>query len=220
MEPQKKAKIFFVDDHPIVRQGLAQLINQQHDMEVCGEAEDAVTANQWINHQLPDAVIVDISLKGSDGLELTKSIRGSHPSMAILVLSMHDESIYAERALRAGANGYIMKQAATENFLLALRRVLTGGVYLSDAAGLQIVRGIVQSANAVTKSPVERLSDRELEVFRWVGDGLGPREIASRLNLSVKTVETHLARIKEKVAVRSYRELIRHAVQWCEREGS
>jgi len=207
-------KILVVDDHPLLRQGLAMLINQQPDMQVCAEAEDAHAALLSISQKSPDIVILDISLKGPDGIDLLKSIRTSHPNLPVLILSMHDEAIYAERALRARANGYIMKQEATEKVLVAVRRILNGDVYLSDAMSARMLQQYIDGAPSLLQSRIAALSDRELEVFRRIGEGQGTREIAEELHLSVKTVETYQAHIKEKLALRTGRELIQHAIQW------
>jgi len=209
-----RKSVLVVDDHPLLRQGLALLINQQHDMQVCGEVEDAHGALQFIAQNLPDIMILDISLKGPDGIELLKSIRALYPDLPVLVLSMHDEAIYAERALRARANGYIMKQEATEKVLVALRRILGGDVYLSDNMSKKMLHQYIDGASSIIQSRIAALSDRELEVFRSIGEGRGTREIAEELHLSVKTVETYQAHIKEKLSLRSGRELIQHAIQW------
>ncbi|HXM63483.1 MAG TPA: response regulator transcription factor [Terriglobales bacterium] len=214
----KKKTVFVVDDHPIVRQGLALLINREADLAVCGEAEEMHAALSAIQAAKPDILIVDISLNGPDGLELLKNIRITSPRLPVLVLSMHDESIYAERALRAGANGYIMKQEATEKVLVALRRILSGEIYVSDRIANNMLRHYVRGANVSEHSSVSDLSDRELEVFRLIGEGQGTRQIADALHLSVKTVESYQAHIKEKLSLRSARELVQHAVQWNVRE--
>jgi DNA-binding NarL/FixJ family response regulator len=210
----KKYKVYVVDDHPIVRQGLALMINREADMFVCGEAEEAHSALQAMTTVQPDVMIVDISLIGPDGIELVKSIRARNASLPILMLSMHDESTYAERAIRAGANGYIMKQEATEKVLVALRRILNGGVYLSDRIAGKMLQQYVRGTTVVQHSPVADLSDRELEVFRLIGDGHGTRQIAEELHLSIKTVETYQAHIKEKLSLRNARELMQHAIEW------
>jgi DNA-binding NarL/FixJ family response regulator len=215
-----KKTVLIVDDHPLLRQGIAMLINQQHDMQVCGEAEEVHKAMQLIAQQKPDIVILDISLKGPDGLELLKSIRVLDPDLPVLILSMHDEAIYAERALRAKANGYIMKQEATEKVLVAMRRILNGDVYLSDNMSKKMLQQFIDGAPSMVQSRIAVLSDRELEVFRRIGDGRATREIAQELNLSVKTVETYQAHIKDKLSLRSGRELIQHAIQWKINEKS
>jgi DNA-binding NarL/FixJ family response regulator len=207
-----KKTVVIVDDHPLMRQGLALLINQQHDLEVCGEAEESQGAMHAIAHLRPDILILDISLSGPDGLELLKSIRLSEPYLPVLILSMHDEAIYAERALRAGANGFIMKQEASEKVLIAIRRILNGEIYLSERMSNKMLQQFV--GVATIQSRMASLSDRELEVFRLIGDGRATREIADQLHLSIKTVETYQAHIKEKLALRSGRELIQHAIQW------
>jgi DNA-binding NarL/FixJ family response regulator len=215
--PRKKT-VFVVDDHPIVRQGLALLINQEADLMVCGEAEEMYSALSAMHSLRPDILIVDISLNGPDGLELLKNIRLASPRLPVLILSMHDESIYAERALRAGANGYIMKQEATEKVLVALRRILSGEIYVSDRIANSMLRHYVRGVNPSEHSSISDLTDRELEVFRLIGEGHGTRQIAEALHLSVKTVESYQAHIKEKLSLRSARELVQHAVQWNVRE--
>jgi DNA-binding NarL/FixJ family response regulator len=210
-----RKRILVVDDHPIVRQGLALLINREADMLVCGEAEEAMGAMHVLASSHPDVLIVDISLNGPDGLDLLKNIRTTHPTLPVLILSMHDESIYAERALRAGANGYIMKQEATEKVLVALRRILSGEIYVSDRVANRMLRHYITGAGTLrNSSSIADLSDRELEVFRLIGEGHGTRQIAEELHLSVKTVESYQAHIKEKLSLRSARELMQHAIQW------
>ena len=209
-----KRRVLIVDDHPLMRQGLAQLINQQPDLVVCGEAEDVPQALRQTSEVKPDVVIVDLSLRGSDGIELIKSLRLQYARLPILVLSMHDEAIYAERALKAGAWGYIMKQEATNQVLSAVRRVLEGDIHVSHSVSSRIVQGLVGGSGISKRSPLERLSDRELEVFLKIGRGAATREIAAELRLSVKTIETYCAHIKEKLRLQSQRELIQHAIQW------
>jgi DNA-binding NarL/FixJ family response regulator len=210
----RKSKVFLVDDHPIIRQGLGLLINREPDMIVCGAAEEAQSALRAIPTLQPDVLLVDISLNGPDGLDLVKTVRTRDANLPILVLSMHDESIYAERSLRAGANGYIMKQEATEKVLVAIRRILRGEVYLSDRVSSKMLQQYVRGSSTARESPVADLSDRELEVFRLVGEGHGTRQIAEDLHLSVKTVETYQAHIKEKLSLRNARELVQHAIEW------
>ncbi len=210
----KRKTVLVVDDHPIVRQGLALLINQEPDLAVCGEAEEMHAALSAIAATNPDILIVDISLSGPDGLELLKHIRARSPHLPVLILSMHDESIYAERALRAGANGYIMKQEATEKVLVALRRILSGEIYVSDKVANSMLQHYVRGSSTSPRSSVTELTDRELEVFRLIGEGHGTRQIADELHLSVKTVESYQAHIKGKLSLRSARELVQHAVQW------
>jgi len=209
-----KKRIMVVDDHPIVRQGLALLINREPDMVVCGEAEEAMGAMHVLASARPDVLILDISLSGPDGIDLLKTLRTTHPTLPVLILSMHDELIYAERALRAGANGYIMKQEATEKVLVAVRRILAGDIYVSQRISNQMLKHYVTGSGVVRNSSVSDLSDRELEVFRLIGDGHGTRQIAEELHVSVKTVESYQAHIKEKLSLRSARELVQHAIQW------
>jgi DNA-binding NarL/FixJ family response regulator len=210
----KKSKVLVVDDHPIVRQGLALLINRESDLMVCGEAEDARMAMQAIITDKPDIMVVDISLNGPDGLDLLKDIRTRYPELPVLILSMHDESIYAERALRAGAQGYIMKQEASEKVLLALRRILSNEIYVSERIANRMLQRYIGSPGEGRPSSVADLTDRELEVFRLIGEGHSTRQIAEQLHISVKTVESYQAHIKEKLSLRSARELVQHAIQW------
>ena len=208
-----KAKVFLVDDHPIVRQGLGLLINREPDLVVCGEAEDAPSAMQRMASAQPDLMVIDISLDGPDGLELLKTIRLKEPILPVLILSMHEESTYAERSLRAGANGYIMKQEATERVLVAIRRILEGKVYLSERLTNKMLEQFVHGAGSSKNNPLTTLSDRELEVYRLIGAGHGTRQIADELHVSVKTVESYQAHIKEKLSLRNARELVQHAIE-------
>jgi DNA-binding NarL/FixJ family response regulator len=210
----KKYRVLLVDDHPIVRQGLALLIDREADLSVCGEADGARSAFHAIETLRPDIVVLDISLNGPDGLEVLKEIRVKTGSLPVLILSMHDESIYAERAMRAGANGYIMKQEATEKVLVAIRRILQGDVYLSERLTTTMLQQYVRGGAATKSSPLLNLTDRELEVFRLIGEGHGTRQIADELHLSVKTIESYQAHIKEKLALRNARELVQHAIEW------
>ncbi len=216
----RKTRIFIVDDHPIVREGLSLMMNREPDLMVCGEAEEAGSALQAIPTAKPDFLIVDISLSGPDGLDLLKSIRARYPSLPVLILSMHDESIYAERALRAGANGYIMKQEATERVLVAVRQILTQKVYVSDRIANRMLQQYIRGSVSETQSPIAELSDRELEVFRLIGEGHSTRMIAEELHLSVKTVESYQAHIKEKLSLKNGRELVQRAIQWTISEGA
>jgi DNA-binding NarL/FixJ family response regulator len=211
---ENKAKIIIVDDHPIVREGLADLINKEKDLVVCGQAEDAPQTMKAIRALKPDMVTVDISLKETSGLELIKDIKVQYPDLPVLALSMHKESLYAERALRAGAKGYITKQEATKKVVMAIRKVLNGGLYFSDRMAEKFVHKLVGAKPEVGASPIERLTDRELEVFSLLGQGHGTRQISEQLHLSVKTVETYRARIKEKLNLTSASELLQHAFQW------
>jgi DNA-binding NarL/FixJ family response regulator len=209
----KKKTVFIVDDHPLLRQGLALLVNRERDLVVCGEAEEAQAAMREIAQKKPDILIADISLNGPDGLDLLKNLRMLYPNLPVLILSMHDESIYAERALRARANGYIMKQEATEKVLIAVRRILSGDIYLSDRMANKLLHQYISGAPADMNSRLSVLSDRELEVFRLIGEGRSTRQIAEKLHLSIKTVETYQAHIKDKLSLHSGRELVQHAIQ-------
>src|SRR5690348_10749428 len=208
-----KRRVFIVDDHPIVRQGLAQLINNENDLEVCGHGEDAFESLRTIRQMKPDIALVDISLKESDGIELLKELRAQDPNLPVLILSMHDESLYAERALRAGARGYIMKQEAPQALLQAVRRVLDGQVYVSDRMSATLLQRMVGGRKPGGELPMDRLTDRELEIFRMIGAGESVKEIADHLCLSVKTVEAHREHIKEKLNFKSSAELLRFAIQ-------
>jgi DNA-binding NarL/FixJ family response regulator len=209
----RKHKVFIVDDHPLVREGLANLINQQTDVAVCGEAEDSTSAIAAIQTINPDIVLVDISLKNESGLELVKTLRSQFPELAVIVLSMHDEALYAERALHAGARGYVMKRETTKNVLTAIRRVLEGDIYVSDRVVNSMAKRM-SSRKTAAAEPVERLSDRELEIFRLLGQGRTPSQIAEDLRLSLKTVQAYCARAKEKFGVTSLTELLRAAIRW------
>jgi DNA-binding NarL/FixJ family response regulator len=215
-----RSTVFIVDDHPIVRQGLALLINREPDLQVCGDAADANSALRLIEATKPDVAVVDISLSGPDGIDLLKNIRVSCSHLPVLILSMLDEMLYAERALRAGANGYIMKQEATEKVLIAIRRILGGGIYLSDRMSNKMLHRFVGDIPPESRSPVAGLTDRELEVFRLIGTGHGTRQIAEELHISVKTVESYQAHIKDKLSLRNSRELVQRAVQWTIGEKS
>jgi DNA-binding NarL/FixJ family response regulator len=213
---ERKSRVFLVDDHPLVRDGLRTLINQENDLEVCGVAEEAAPALLAIAASQPHIALVDISLKNTSGLELIKDLKIRQPSVAVIVVSMHDEMLYAERALRAGARGYVMKRETTGNVLLAIRRVLEGGVYLSDnvvARMASLVAGQRQRESASAER-VEQLSDRELEIFRLLGRGLGTAEIADVLHINFKTVQAYCARAKEKLGLTTAIELRRAATRW------
>ena len=210
---EEKERIIIVDDHPLFRERLSELINHELDMEVCGEAEDARQAIEIIRNTSPDLAIVDITLKGSGGLELIKSIRELPTAIPVLVLSMHEESLYAERALRAGAAGYITKHESAENVLLAVRRVLAGEVYLSGTLTLAFLKGLTAGLKT-TSQPLDRLTDRELEILELIGRGRATRQIAEALRLGVATVDTYRARIKEKMNFRSGTELQHFAIRW------
>ncbi len=218
----KFATVLIVDDHPAVREGLALRINGQPDMRVCAEAADVTEALKAIAATNPDVAIIDISLKNSNGIDLIKRIKTHNSEVRMLVWSMHNESLYAERALRAGAMGYIHKEHATDQIITAIRLVLEGKVYLSEPMATQMLDRIVHGGKeAVGRSPVETLSDRELEVFTMIGQGQDTHSIAKTINVSPKTVETYRARIKEKLDLHNSIELVRRAVQWVlEESGS
>ncbi len=222
-----KTRVFLIDDHPILRQGLANVLNQQATLCVCGEASDPVEALSAVERLQPDLALVDLSLRSGDGIELLKDLRVRQPRMLTLVLSMHDEALYAERALRAGARGYVMKQEKIDRLLLAISRVLSGAIYVSDQVAAHAVNrlamgrgqnGTASDASEATQSLdayVQRLTDRELQVFRLIGRGLGTRLIAETLHLSRKTIESHREHIKTKLAFKDGSELIQRAIQWA-----
>lgn len=210
----RKTKIFIVDDHPMMREGLAQLIAREKDLEVCGEAEEADSALAAVEKLGPDLVLVDITLTGRNGLELIKDLQAIKPDLLTLVISMHDEAIYAERVLRAGARGYIMKQEGGKRMMQAIRTVLDGHTYVSEKITSRILEAFSGRRPGAENSPMERLTDRELEVFQLTGQALATKEIASRLRISGKTVEVHKANIKEKLALKSSAELISYASRW------
>lgn len=217
--PTKQIRVFVVDDHPIIRQGLAQLIQQESDMTYCGEAEDAPEALKAIDTANPDILLVDITLKSTSGIELIKDVRIRYPHLPILVLSMHDEAFFAERVLRAGARGYVMKEEATDKVTQAIRRVLAGEIFVSDKMAASMLSKLVEGRSSTNNTfPIDRLSDRELEVFELIGHGMGTRQIANKLHLSVKTVESHRANLKVKLQAKSATELLRHAINWVQGE--
>jgi DNA-binding NarL/FixJ family response regulator len=210
----RKSRVFIVDDHPLVREGLTNLINGQDDLIVCGEAKDSAQAIKGIAKVQPDVALIDISLENESGLELVKQLRSQFPQVALIILSMHDEALYAERALRAGARGYVMKHETSKSVLASIRLVLGGGVYVSERIVKRMVSRLTSSREPVASSPLERLSDRELEIFRLLGQGRTPSQIAGDLNLSLKTVQAYCARAKEKFGVTSLTELLRAAIRW------
>jgi DNA-binding NarL/FixJ family response regulator len=211
-----KTRIYIVDDHALIRRGLATLIGGEPDMEVCGQAEDAATGLQEIMKLQPELVIVDISLKGNSGLELIKSIKAFSSRIYILVLSMHHESIYALRVLKAGARAYVMKQDVLNKVLEAIRRIRNGDLFVSDNVANHMLNRLVSGDSADDTSPVASLSDRELEIVNLIGNGLLTREIAVKLHVSVKTVETHRAHIKEKLDLHNATQLVQFCVRWVE----
>ena len=210
----RKARLLLVDDHPIVRQGLALMLAGEPDVEVCGQAKDVPEAMELIARTNPDLIVVDLSLSGLSGLDLIKEAKARHGDLPVLVLSMHDETVQAERALRAGARGYVMKQEATGTIITAVRQVLAGHIYLSDRMSSKLLGKLAGTASTGAASPIERLSDREFQVFTLIGQGVGPRAIAEKLGLSVKTVEAHRENIKAKLGLGSGNELIRYAMQY------
>lgn len=210
-----KRRIVIVDDHPIVRQGLAQLVNQENDLLVCGEADDVDTAKAVIREIEPDLVLLDISLRNSNGIDLIKYIRSSHPGIFVLILSLHDASTYADRVLQSGARGFISKAEAVENVVVAIREVLAGGIYVSPPARPSSgdeEEGELRTARR--RASIRLLTDRELELFQLIGNGMNNTAIASAMKLSVKTVETYKAHIKRKLALSDGTELIEQAVKW------
>src|SRR5882672_4256084 len=218
---KRKRRVLIVDDHPIVRQGLRRVMENEDDLVVCGEAESARDARTAIKELHPDVVIADISLKQGDGIELVRDVRAHHPTLPILVLSMHDETIYAERMLSAGANGYIMKQAASDQFLASVRRVLDGGIYVSEAVGTNMIQKFAAGGAYISANPIDRLSNRELQILHMIGKGMSTRETAQSLNLSIKTIESHRQRIKRKLNLATGTQLVQYAVNWFTgREGA
>ena len=215
----ERIHIYLVDDHPLVREGLANLINQQPDLTICGEAEDAPQALKEIAARKPDVAIIDISLKGSSGIELIKQLKLQQPGVAVIALSMHDEKLYAERAVRAGARGYVMKRESTRRIVGAIRQVMQGKLALSDEMTALLAQKFVAGPRDAVRSPIEQLSDRELEVFDLLGQGIETRRIAETLNVSIKTVQAYCVRIKQKLRISTATELLREAVRWKEHEA-
>jgi DNA-binding NarL/FixJ family response regulator len=210
----RKSRVFIVDDHPLVREGLTNLINGQDDLIVCGEAKDSAQAINGIGKARPNVALIDISLENESGLELVKQLKTQFPQVALIILSMHDEALYAERALRAGAQGYVMKHETSKSVLASIRQVLGGGVYVSERIVKRMALKLTSSRKPIISSPVERLSDRELEIFRLLGQGRTTSQIAADLNLSLKTVQAYCARAKEKFGVASLTELLHAAIRW------
>jgi DNA-binding NarL/FixJ family response regulator len=211
----KKAAVLLVDDHPIVRQGMSQLLNREPDLMVCGEADSAHQALTLLKTVKPDLAIIDVSLEDRNGIELLKDILVRFPKLPVLILSMHHESLYAERALHAGAKGYIMKQEAPDKLLVAIRTILRGQVYVSEKMAARMLQTLSDRRAGQGASPIERLSDRELEVFRHIGKGFSSSEIAEQLCISVKTIETHREHIKDKLKLTNKGNLLRYAVEWA-----
>lgn len=212
-----RRRVMIVDDHPILRKGLTLLINQEADLVVCAEAENAQMALEIIDDAMPDMAIIDISLPGIDGIELIKMLRLRHKDLPVLVVSMHDETLYAERSLRAGARGYIMKQEALEKVLVAIRKVLEGDIFVSERITTKMLEKFV-STDGVSEaaSPIDLLSNRELTVFRLIGQGHKTRQIAEKLHISMKTVESYRAHIKDKLKLADGTDLLKYAIQWAQ----
>ena len=211
-----RRRVLLVDDHPFMRAGLAQLIERQPDLAVCGEAGNPAEALQAIAKTKPDLILTDLTMPGRSGLEFVKDLIATERGLAVLVISMHDEVVYAERALRAGARGYIMKEAGGEALLVAMRQVLRGEVYVSPRMSARILEGLSARKPRGSTSPIEKLTDREFEVFQLIGQGKSTRDIAEQLHLSSKTVDVHRSHIKEKLELKDATALIRHAVRWVE----
>jgi DNA-binding NarL/FixJ family response regulator len=211
-------KILIVDDHPILRMGMKELLNQEEGFEVCGVAEDISSARKVLQEKSPDFAIIDISLAGENGLDLVKEISSGKGSVSVLVLSMHDESVWAERAIRAGARGYIMKKEAAESIVIAIRNILGGKIHVSERIMTQLLDKFHVNPDSRYAPTEEVLTDRELEVFRLIGAGLSTREIAERMNLGVKTIGTYRDRIKQKLCIKNAAELTRRAVLWTEKD--
>jgi DNA-binding NarL/FixJ family response regulator len=218
LKPERK-RILVVDDHPMMRAGLTQLISKQPAMEVCCEAGSPAEAMENIPKHRPDLIIADITMKDGGGLEFIKDSRAIHENIPILVVSMHDEKIYAERSLRAGAAGYIMKEESGEHLVSAIQRVLDGGVYLSETMSARILKSVTGSNTRNADSPLQKLTDREFEIFQFIGRGNTTDEIARQLHISPRTVDVHRAQIKEKLHLNSGTALVHYAVQWFGKEG-
>ena len=214
--PPARKSVLLVDDHPFMRAGLRQLIDRQPDLFVGGEAGNPSEAFQQLARAVPDLILTDLTMPGRGGLEFLRDLRAAHEKVPILVVSMHDEGVYAERALRAGARGYIMKEAGGENLLAAIRRVLGGEVHVSPRMSARILDALSAGRPRGSRSPIEQLTDREFEVFQLIGQGKSTRDIAAALHLSPKTVDVHRGHIKEKLGLRDVTALIRHAVRWVE----
>jgi len=213
-------RVFVVDDHPLVREGLANLIGQRPELAVCGEAEDAQGALRGIEAARPDVAIVDISLKDVSGVELIKQLKVHHPEVAVIALSMHDEQHYAERAIRAGARGYVMKRESSSKIIDAIHRVSQGKLAISDAMAASLARKFLGQPGDAASSPIAQLSDRELEVFLLLGRGYETRRVAEALNVSIKTVQAYCMRIKQKLGLTTAAELVFEAIRWHERQDN
>ena len=214
-EKGKKTRILIVDDHPMTRAGLVHLINHQPEMVVYGEAEDAAQALDLLASKRPDLMLIDITLPGKSGLELVKDVKAMHPDLPMLVLSMHDESLYADRVLRAGARGYITKHEGGDKLMGAIRHVLSGRIYVSESMSAHILEIFSGGRTGIDRSSIQKLSDREFEVFEALGEGLSSHEIAKKLHLSAKTVDAHRANIKTKLKINTTAELISFSARWA-----
>ncbi|MEO0054430.1 MAG: hypothetical protein RLZZ50_377 [Verrucomicrobiota bacterium] len=214
-----KHRIFLVDDHPVTREGVRVLIDQESDLVVCGQADSAPVALQLIQRLKPDLAVVDITLKTTSGIELMKNVKALLPDLPVLIMSMHDESLYAERALRAGAKGYVMKHEASDRILVAIRSVIGGDLYLSEKMKEKMLHRLVRSRKNEVVFTIDTLSDREMEVFQLIGNGFGTRQIAEKLNLSVKTIDSYREHLKLKLRLEKGSDLVRHAIQWVRSEG-
>jgi DNA-binding NarL/FixJ family response regulator len=212
----ERFKILIVDDHPILRKGLGMVIDQEQDLVVIGEAEDAQGALEMIDTLNPDLVIVDLALPGVDGIELIKTMKLKYRDLPALVVSMHDESLFAERALRAGARGYIMKQEAVEKVLVAIRKVLNGEIFVSDKTTTKMIETLISGDSKGMSAPLDLLSNREMTVFRMIGQGIKTSQIADKLHLSVKTIESYRSHIKEKLKLPTGTDLMKCAIQWVQ----
>lgn len=210
-----KTQILIVDDHPVVRDGLEMILNHEQDLNVCAQAEDAAGAMEAIVEFKPDIAIVDISLKNSDGIELTRTIKTRYPKLSVIVLSVHDELVYAERVLLAGAQAYLMKDVVSENIVKAIRTVLRGQIYVSDAISNKFLHIIAGDKAGITKTAIDNLSAREFETFRLIGQGYKSAQIAARLHLSIKTIETYRSRIKEKLGLDGAPQLLQYSITWA-----
>lgn len=215
-----KSRILIVDDHPLVRHGMAQLIDQEADLHICCEAGNAEKAMEAVRNCTHDLAIVDISMEGISGIELIKMLKTRNGNLPVLVMSMHDESLYAERVLRAGAKGYVMKHEAPETILAAIRQILRGNIHVSDRIRSRMLQQISDAPSQTDSSPLNKLSDRELEIMQLIGQGFRTAEIADKINRSIKTIEAHRANLKKKLNLNNAAELIHFAVQWAERSGT
>ena len=219
-KPTGKSRVLLVDDHPLTRHGMKALISQQPNLEIVGEADSAPRALELVEKLKPNLAIVDITLRSTNGIELTKGMRAQAPDLQVLIVSMHDENLYAERALRAGAMGYLMKHEASEKIITAIQRIQQGEIYLSDRIKEKMLHRFVNHKTDELVSPIDTLSDREMEVFQLIGNGYGTRLIAQQLNLSIKTIDSYREHLKLKLNLESGSELVRYAIQWMKSQGT